>query len=106
MQAEDGKTELSLIHFTKTNPKWRPPQEAEIFVNAIKEQTKDPTNILTVETINAAVVPTAALYGENSLSSIGVGVRICHKGCNICYCCCVMLLKYSGTILDSRSYLI
>lgn len=73
-QAEDGKTELSLIHFTKTNPKWRPPQEAEMFVNALKEQTRDPTNILTVETINAAVVPTAALYGENSLSSIGIGL--------------------------------
>lgn len=73
-QAEDGKTELSLIHFTKTNPKWRPPQEAEMFVNALKEQTRDPTNILTAETINAAVVPTAALYGENSLSSIGVGL--------------------------------
>lgn len=79
LQAEDGKTELSLIHFTKTNPKWRPPQEAEMFVNALKEQTRDATNILTVDTINAAVVPTAALYGENSLSSIGIGVSVFMK---------------------------
>ncbi|GLV38783.1 Autophagy-related 9 [Carabus blaptoides fortunei] len=40
--AEDGKTELSLIHFTLTNPKWQMPSEAEAFVktlrkNALKE---------------------------------------------------------------------
>lgn len=28
-QAEDGKIELSLIHFTHTNPSWRPPTEVQ-----------------------------------------------------------------------------
>lgn len=34
-QAEDGKVELSLVHFTTTNPKWVPPPEAQMFVNNI-----------------------------------------------------------------------
>lgn len=35
-QAEDGKTELSLIHFALTNPDWRPPEAAEGFLTAIR----------------------------------------------------------------------
>ena len=31
-QAEGGKTEMSLIHFTLTNPEWRPPTESEQFI--------------------------------------------------------------------------
>lgn len=37
-QAEDGKTELSLMHFTLTNPEWRPPETESIFLSTIKEQ--------------------------------------------------------------------
>lgn len=37
-QAEDGKTELSLIHFTLTNPEWKPPSHAENFVTALRER--------------------------------------------------------------------
>ncbi|XP_061934032.1 autophagy-related protein 9A isoform X2 [Apis cerana] len=39
-QAEDGKTELSLIHFTLTNPEWKPPSHAENFVTALRERVK------------------------------------------------------------------
>ena len=34
-RAEDGKTEMSLIHFTLTNPEWKPPQESENFIAAL-----------------------------------------------------------------------
>lgn len=38
-QAEDGKTELSLVHFTLTNPSWRPPKEAQEFVQAVERES-------------------------------------------------------------------
>ena len=66
-QAEDGKTELSLIHFTLTNPEWKPPSHAETFVTALKERAKR----------EAANVPNDMnpLYASlNSLSSLGPGV--------------------------------
>jgi len=39
-QAQEGKTELSLIHFTLTNPEWKLPHETEGFVCGVKEQAK------------------------------------------------------------------
>ncbi|XP_054273338.1 autophagy-related protein 9A [Macrosteles quadrilineatus] len=63
-QAEDGKTELSLIHFTVTNPEWRPPTDAETFVSALRTQAR-----------REAVAPgTQLLINDNSLSSLGVGL--------------------------------
>lgn len=38
-QAEDGKIELSLIHFTHTNPSWRPPAEAQQFVEMVGRES-------------------------------------------------------------------
>ncbi|XP_037038233.1 autophagy-related protein 9A isoform X2 [Bradysia coprophila] len=35
-QGEFGKTELSLVHFTLTNPGWKMPNEAKQFVHSIK----------------------------------------------------------------------
>lgn len=37
-QAQNGKTELSLIHFTHTNPHWRMPAESNAFFDNIKDQ--------------------------------------------------------------------
>lgn len=37
-QAEDGKVELSLMHFTTTNPDWVPPTEAQVFIHSIQEE--------------------------------------------------------------------
>ena len=37
-KAEDGKTELSLIHFALTNPEWRPSKAAEGFLTALRSQ--------------------------------------------------------------------
>uniref|UniRef100_A0A1B6MNA5 Autophagy-related protein 9 n=1 Tax=Graphocephala atropunctata TaxID=36148 RepID=A0A1B6MNA5_9HEMI len=63
-QAEDGKTELSLVHFTVTNPNWQPPSEAETFVSALRTQVR-----------RDAVMPGAhLLINDNSLSSLGIGL--------------------------------
>ncbi|XKL67657.1 hypothetical protein PGB90_003148 [Kerria lacca] len=45
-QAEDGKTELSLIHFVTMNPAWQPPQEAEQFICKVKEKVLNPDEFL------------------------------------------------------------
>ncbi|XP_018581640.1 autophagy-related protein 9A [Scleropages formosus] len=37
-QAEDGKTELSLMHFAITNPHWQPPRESTNFISQLKEK--------------------------------------------------------------------
>lgn len=67
--AEDGKTELSLIHFTLTNPKWQMPQQAEYFVknlrkNALKE----------LETHNVMGQPGALISSLHTVSSMSIEV--------------------------------
>ncbi|XP_072556565.1 autophagy-related protein 9A isoform X1 [Paramormyrops kingsleyae] len=39
-QAEDGKTELSLMHFAITNPRWQPPRESTTFISQLKEKVQ------------------------------------------------------------------
>lgn len=68
-QAEDGKTELSLVHFTLTNPEWKPPSHAENFVTALRERAKKEVNA-SPNDINPLI---ASL---NSLSGLGPGVSI------------------------------
>lgn len=66
-QAEDGKTELSLVHFTLTNPDWKPPSHAENFVTALRERVKKDMQ----EGMNGDINP--FLASLNSLSSLGPG---------------------------------
>ena len=37
---QDGKTELSLMHFAITNPGWQPPRESTAFLGFLKEQVQ------------------------------------------------------------------
>ncbi|XP_054713859.1 autophagy-related protein 9A-like [Uloborus diversus] len=39
-QAEDGKTELSLIHFTLMNPHWEPPPSSNVFIHEFKQKVQ------------------------------------------------------------------
>lgn len=39
-QGEHGKTELSLVHFTLTNPEWKMPNDAKTFVNGLKKHAQ------------------------------------------------------------------
>ncbi|CAN7997618.1 unnamed protein product, partial [Ixodes hexagonus] len=67
-QAQHGKTELSLMHFTLTNPNWVPPGESTAFLSQLKEQvTKDAARLPAFREDNPLC------YSLNSLSSLGVG---------------------------------
>lgn len=37
-QAEDGKVELSLVHFAATNPNWVPPPDAQEFIESVQDE--------------------------------------------------------------------
>ncbi|XP_058035306.1 autophagy-related protein 9B isoform X2 [Ahaetulla prasina] len=39
-QAENGKTELSLVHFAIANPHWQPPPESSLFIGHLKEKVQ------------------------------------------------------------------
>lgn len=43
-QGEHGKTELSLVHFTLTNPEWKMPVEAKHFVRGIRQHAMQDVN--------------------------------------------------------------
>ena len=48
-QAEDGKTEMSLVHFALTNPDWQPPEAATQFMTALRgHAAKDAETLATV----------------------------------------------------------
>lgn len=64
-QAEDGKTELSLIHFTLTNPEWKPPSHSQNYVAALKERVRKDVQ----GGIHGEINP--LLASLNSLSSLG-----------------------------------
>ena len=40
-QTDGGKTELSLIHFTLTNPDWRPPESSTKFLQSVLTRARD-----------------------------------------------------------------
>ncbi|XP_076826468.1 autophagy-related protein 9B [Brachyhypopomus gauderio] len=42
-QAENGKTELSLMHFTLKNPRWQPPQDSSVFISHVREKVQQDT---------------------------------------------------------------
>ncbi|XP_071487635.1 autophagy-related protein 9A-like [Diadema antillarum] len=77
-QAEDGKTELSLMHFTVTNPKWTPPQSSKLFISALKTQAqRDIKTCTRLEAENNALMTSlrsiTSIEGQNSiLGSIAV----------------------------------
>lgn len=68
-QAQHGKTELSLMHFTLTNPNWVPPEGSTAFISNLKDRVCS----------EAARLPTLCrednvLFNSlNSLSGINVG---------------------------------
>uniref|UniRef100_A0A8W8ME54 Uncharacterized protein n=1 Tax=Magallana gigas TaxID=29159 RepID=A0A8W8ME54_MAGGI len=36
--SQEGKIQMSLMHFHLTNPEWKPPKECSLFINDIKEK--------------------------------------------------------------------
>lgn len=47
-QAKNGKTELSLIHFTHTNPQWKMPKESQAFMEKITEHAQTESSQMNV----------------------------------------------------------
>lgn len=60
-QAEDGKTELSLMHFAITNPKWQPPRESTAFIGFLKERVHRDSSMALAQ---QAVLPENALFSS------------------------------------------
>ncbi|KGL86419.1 Autophagy-related protein 9A, partial [Charadrius vociferus] len=60
-QAEDGKTELSLMHFAITNPKWQPPRESTAFIRFLKERVHRDSSVALAQ---QAVLPENALFSS------------------------------------------
>lgn len=78
-QAEDGKTELSLMHFAITNPKWQPPRESTAFIGFLKERVHRDSSVALAQ---QAVLPENALFSsiqslqsESEVPRLGGGVR-------------------------------
>lgn len=63
-QAENGKTELSLMHFTLTNPEWKPPADCSMFLNNIREHAVEEASLM-------PGVENALYSSVNTLSSLG-----------------------------------
>ncbi|NWH58296.1 ATG9A protein, partial [Geococcyx californianus] len=59
-QAENGKTELSLMHFAITNPHWHPPPPSELFLSHLKEKVQQDA---------ATVPPTQRILAEGPLAT-------------------------------------
>lgn len=68
-QGEHGKTELSLVHFTLTNPQWKMPVEARQFVQRIKKHAIQDLN--RQRTFGGVVNPTAMAQSLYSIESMG-----------------------------------
>lgn len=40
VHANDGKTELSLVHFAGNHPEWKPPSRAARFLDDIRDRVR------------------------------------------------------------------
>ncbi|KAM8966620.1 autophagy-related protein 9A-like [Pelodytes ibericus] len=76
-QAENGKTELSLMHFAITNPHWQPPLESSMFIGHVKEKVQqDAANappaqqILCDAPICSSILSESGTVPENLLASV------------------------------------
>lgn len=70
-QAEDGKTELSLMHFHLTNPDWKPPEDCSIFITNVKDHAQKEAALVGNGVTDAQ--ETALFDSLQSLSSVGPG---------------------------------
>lgn len=80
-QAEDGKTELSLMHFAITNPQWQPPQETTHFISQLKERVQqeasgaaDTHTLASVSESEPRSLVANLLAGPPTLGSIHLGL--------------------------------
>ena len=67
-KAEDGKTEMSLLHFALTNPDWKPPQEEQTqFINQLRGQvSKEAENLTGAHNLGANLNTLEAVEEEEN----------------------------------------
>lgn len=70
-QGEHGKTELSLVHFTLTNPDWKMPSDAHNFVNGLKRHAHQDFN----RTRQTGIANTAMGQSLFSIGNLGGQVK-------------------------------
>lgn len=70
-QGEHGKTELSLVHFTLTNPEWKMPSDAHNFMNGLKRHAQQDFN----RTRQTGIMNTAMGQSLFSVGNLGGQVR-------------------------------
>lgn len=74
-QAENGKTELSLVHFAITNPRWQPPPESSLFIGHLKEKVQqDAAHAPPAQRLLAEAPLGASFLSDEGLSTV-VGPR-------------------------------
>ncbi|CAK8695951.1 autophagy-related protein 9A-like [Clavelina lepadiformis] len=67
-QADDGKTELSLMHFAATNPKWRAPEDEEKFLTNLKVNAKnDALNVSHYQSAPNPLLTSLNILGSGSM---------------------------------------
>ncbi|XP_055380393.1 autophagy-related protein 9A [Condylostylus longicornis] len=66
-RGENGKTELSLVHFTLTNPEWRMPPESKQFMMNIKQQALLDLKGLEIEPKNKSTAMDVSLMSFGSI---------------------------------------
>ena len=69
-QAEDGKTELSLMHFAITNPQWQPPQETTHFISQLKERVQREATAASDTHALASLSESEVMGARSSLSEV------------------------------------
>ncbi|KAK7110054.1 autophagy-related protein 9A-like [Littorina saxatilis] len=63
-QAENGKTEMSLMHFQMTNPEWKPDSDGNTFINTLRSQIQRDISrsmMMTTDGQHSLVSPSLAL---------------------------------------------
>ncbi|KAJ7322201.1 hypothetical protein JRQ81_018488 [Phrynocephalus forsythii] len=70
-QAENGKTELSLVHFAITNPRWQPPPESSLFIGHLKEKVQqDAAHAPPAQRLLAEAPLGASFLSDEGLSTV------------------------------------
>ncbi|XP_064361619.1 autophagy-related protein 9B isoform X2 [Dromaius novaehollandiae] len=65
-QAENGKTELSLMRFALSNPRWQPPPRSELFLSLLKEKVQQDA---AAPRVPAEGLPGASLLSDESAAA-------------------------------------
>lgn len=78
-QAENGKTELSLMHFTIKNPHWQPPQESSVFISHLKEKVHhDAQGGPSTQLLLSEAPLCTSLHSNESAAGVRVSTRVGH----------------------------